>query len=60
MCDKCESCGIIEHGHLCHERVKPIRGHLICSWCECEWQKREQKEGVSIDFREFKKEEKVK
>ena len=54
MVEKCSSCGIREHGDLCHETLTKYRGFTVCSWCIQLWEKKEAKLNRPMDFFEFR------
>ena len=54
MKEKCQTCGIREHGDSRHEILTPYREHTICSWCIQLWEKKEAKLNRPVDFFEFR------
>lgn len=52
--DQCESCQIFTDGVEEHY-IEEYREHRICSWCENQWRRKEERVGRLITFDEFVK-----
>jgi len=50
----CALCGIVEGGHICHEILKPFRGHNICGYCTVYWLRMERVFGKKFDIDKLK------
>ncbi len=48
---RCEMCGVVEHGKLCHEVFREYHKHEVCSFClDKYWKPLEQKLGHPVKW----------